>query len=128
MLNFTDLIGVPYLENGRSKETGFDCYGLAIEVEKRFGLDLEDVVYSNHNIELAEQNIPTLNVERTDKIEPGVLLQMTFFEELHIGVALNDKVFIHATRNQGVRISPIKTYKVDGFFKVVKRNGNNKPL
>lgn len=124
-MNFTDLIGVPYKDNGRSKEEGFDCYGLAIEVEKRLGYDLEDVVYSDHRIELLEESTPTLNVVETDRIEEGVLLTMTFFEELHIGVALNDKTFIHATRNQGVRISPIKCYKVEKIFKVVNKNGNN---
>lgn len=128
MLNFTDLIGVPYKDNGRSIEEGFDCYGLAIEVERRLGNELVDVVYSDHALQLVEEHLPTLNVVKTDKIETGVLLQMTFFEELHIGVAIDEKIFIHATINQGVRISPIKCYKVNGIFKVVNKNGNNQSL
>lgn len=127
MHSFTDLIGVPYKDNGRTKEEGFDCYGLAIEVEKRLGNNLDDVIYSDHRIEHLQENLPTLNVEPTDKIELGTIIQMTFFGEIHIGVAINDRMFIHATYNQGVRISPIKVYEIQGLYKVVN-NGNNQSL
>lgn len=114
---FGDLIGIPYKFNGRDK-TGLDCYGLAIEVEKRYGKNLHDVVYDNHNIELSEKNTPLLNLRKTDFIKAGTLLEIHFNNELHIGVAINSKEFIHATYNHGVKISPINAYKVVAKYEV----------
>lgn len=42
MINIDDLIGVKYKRNGRTKD-GFDCFGLAIEVSKRFGHEMPDI-------------------------------------------------------------------------------------
>ena len=42
MLEYGDLIGVPFVGNGRSKETGFDCYGLVQEMFRRAGRTLPD--------------------------------------------------------------------------------------
>lgn len=118
-LDYSDLIGVPYLTNGRTKEEGFDCYGLAIEVEKRFGKTLIDVVYQDHNIRLSDEFAPLLNIKKTDSIIGGTLLEIHIGEELHIGVAINKRDFIHATTNQGVRISPIGAYKIHAKYEVI---------
>ena len=37
MINFTDLIGVPFVNRGRDATYGLDCYGLVKEVYKRYG-------------------------------------------------------------------------------------------
>ena len=55
MIDVSDLIGVPFVEFGRDKENGLDCYGLAIEVEKRLGKDLKDVVLEKFNREKVEK-------------------------------------------------------------------------
>ena len=118
-LDIIDLIGIPYKENGRTKESGFDCYGLAIEVEKRLGKQLIDVQYENHDIELSSEYAPLLNVKKCNSIYQGVILEMHVKNELHIGVAINNKQFIHATRNQGVRISLISSYPIINKYEVV---------
>ena len=41
-INIDDLIGVPYQVNGRGNP-GYDCYGYAIEVCKRFGKTLPEI-------------------------------------------------------------------------------------
>lgn len=114
----SDLIGIPYKENGRTVE-GLDCYGLAIEVEKRLGKNLIDVCYDNHNIELSNEYAPLLNIRKIVNVYPGALLEMHIGSELHIGVALNDKLMIHATRNQGVRISQINAYPITNIYEVI---------
>lgn len=117
MIDVSDLIGLPYVENGRGPD-GFDCYGLAIEVEKRLGRTLRDAVYENHDKELSNIWKPLLNVRPSDFIREGTLLEIHVGNTLHIAVALDDKSMIHATTNQGVRISRIAAYKLAGIYEV----------
>ena len=37
--NYADLIGIPFVNRGRNKETGLDCYGLVQEFYKKFDVD-----------------------------------------------------------------------------------------
>lgn len=107
MCKIDDLIGVPYKEHGRDK-TGFDCYGLVIEISKRCGKNLPDVFYENHDLELSSEYAPLLPVKETNQIKEGVLLEMESNNALHIGIAINEKEMIHATK-RGVRINRIGT-------------------
>jgi len=109
-----DLLGVPYKDHGRDK-TGFDCYGLAIEVCRRYGYKLDDIVYENHNKELSDEYKPTLNVTPIDKPREGALLEMDYGKELHVGVCLNSREFIHMTRS-GCRISRIGALRIRGIY------------
>ena len=118
MLDVSDLIGVPYLENGRTAD-GLDCYGLAIEVERRAGKKLNDIAYSYNYAELLDEVLPSLNVKETGEPREGALVVMTIKRELHVGVFLNNRQFIHATRNQGVRISDIKLFNNFKVFEVI---------
>ena len=118
MIDVSDLIGIPYREYGRTL-SGLDCYGLAILVEKRLGKKLQDAVYENHDKELSAKYSPLLNIRKTDFIRKGVLLEFHIKNTLHIGVALNSQDMIHATTNQGVRISKIAAYKIAGIYEVL---------
>ena len=116
-----DLLGVPYKDHGRSKEEGYDCYGLAIEVARRFGYRLDDVEYNDdHDIRLADEHAPTLNITRLDAPRAGALVEMTAGNNLHIGVCLNGREFIHMTRS-GCRINRIGTIKTRGFYGIDTR-------
>ena len=46
-VSLNDLIGCKYKIHGRSKEEGFDCLGLDIEVLRRNGIEIPDVDYDN---------------------------------------------------------------------------------
>jgi len=127
-LDVSDLIGVPYLNNGRDIVNGLDCYGLVIEVEKRLGKELIDVYYDNHNEELADEYAPLLNVTEVDSIYTGVIIEMRKNGLLHLGVALDKNTMIHATTNQGVRISRVGCMPVIHLYEVNKYYGVNKRL
>ena len=119
MIQINDLLGVPYKDHGRDKK-GFDCYGLAIEVARRFGYKLNDIIYENHNIELSAQNVPTLNVTPIEAPRAGAVIEMQYGNELHIGVCLNNREFIHMTRN-GCRVNQIGIYKIRGIYGINTR-------
>lgn len=117
MIDVSDLIGIPYKDKGRDK-SGYDCYGLVIECEKRLGKHLNDVVYDNHDVSLVRENVSTLNLIKTDIITEGTVIEMHRNGELHIGFALDQKKMIHATTNQGVRISLINPKLVANIYEV----------
>lgn len=118
-LTLADLIGIPYKDKGRSL-AGLDCYGLAIAAAYIItGKALKDVIYENHAAELADEFAPTLNIKKTDEIKPGNLVEMTFNNELHIGVIVDKKTFIHATINDGVRVNNLRNAPIKNIYEVV---------
>lgn len=119
MIQLNDLLGVPYKDHGRDIN-GMDCYGLAIEVSRRYGYRLDDVLYDDHDIRLSDEHKPTLNVSPINAPEAGAIIEMQYGSELHIGVCINKREFIHMTR-AGCRISPIGVYKVRGYYGVNTR-------
>ena len=127
MIDIADLIGVPFVEFGRDIKNGLDCYGLAIEVERRLGKTLKDVALEKFDRKKVERTAPNLNVKklRLDEISEGVILEFYGLQDkrLHIAVALDKKTFIHATENQGVRISSFdssRTYlKLANVYEVI---------
>lgn len=118
MIEVADLIGIPYKDHGRDKN-GLDCYGLALLVLERMGKHLDDVIYENHDQALSLQYAPLLNVRQIDFIKEGALIEIHVKGTLHIGVVLDNKQFIHATENQGVRISRIQAYKIAAIYEVI---------
>lgn len=117
MINIDDLIGVRYKTNGRDIDTGFDCYGLAIEVEKRFGHTLPDfaeIKMKNRDIKNCEELcLQQTNVLQIDfpKTEGDVLFMKDGAGVMnHIGVYLGDGRFIHCNR-YGVHIEKVAFYK-----------------
>lgn len=110
-IDFSDLIGIPFLEFGRNPKTGLDCYGLAIEVERRYGKVLNDVALEKFDRQKVQQSLPKINVRKTGAIEEACILEFYGKKDsrLHIGIAITKDLFIQATENQGVRISSIKT-------------------
>ena len=118
MIDLSDLIGVPFVEFGRDVQNGLDCYGLAIEVEKRMGKQLKDVVLEKFDREKVVKTLPVLNVHKIKEIKEGAILEFygKLDKRLHVAVALDKRTFIHATENQGVRISSLSS--CESFLKL----------
>ena len=45
MLKYDDLIGIPYVDYGRDPHKGLDCWGLAMELYRRRGIQLPDNLF-----------------------------------------------------------------------------------
>ena len=118
-IRINDLLGIPYKDHGRDKN-GMDCYGLAIEAAKRYGYKLDDVIYDDHAVDLSDEYKPTLNVEPIDQPREGALLEMQYGDELHVGICINSREFIHMTKG-GCRINQIGVLKVRGIYGINSR-------
>ena len=114
-VNVDDLIGVRFTSHGRNSSEGFDCYGLAIEVCKRYGHELKDLWYERACPETfmnnADEVIHKHCVEETNELEEGNCI--VFFDTdgnmVHIGVMLDEEHFIHADVG-GVRVAELDSY------------------
>lgn len=117
MVFIDDLLGVAYKAGGRTK-AGYDCYGLVIEVLRRFGFDMSDL-FSDYSKEKSEMLIANeyhcvINKDKLvkkEQAEEGDIL--LFFDDrgraCHIGVYLTSDKFIHCD-SLGVRITKFSTY------------------
>ena len=113
-INIDDLIGVRYKENGRDKK-GFDCYGYAMEVEKRFGYELPEIALDAkfRKQEIREELLNKLNIVEINKAtNPSDLLLINDNKGIfsHIGVYLGNGKFTHCNI-YGVHINNIKEYE-----------------
>lgn len=117
MVDLSDLIGIPYLDHGRSK-LGYDCYGLVIEVLGRMGIEIPDFDYivPSDQIFSCDAGI-VIDSGRVKKIQGYTEGAIILFKNSrgmrnHIGVYVGDGRFIHCNRN-GVRIDPVDSYPQD---------------
>ena len=117
MLDLDDLYGCPFKLHGRDL-SGFDCYGLVIEVEKRLGRTLKDLhaEYTEDNYlqkldENAESFIKDMELIKTEQPVLGDII--LFLDKngcsVHVGVYLKRDDFIHCD-GQGVHIDNLESY------------------
>ncbi len=119
---YRDLIGCKFKTHGRTKEEGFDCYGLAIEVLRRNNIELIDVFYSDlSESEIVAQEL--FNKLHYQKLEKPEKLCIIMFKvkgrPTHVGIYLGDGQFIHATES-GVMVDYLYKWKIRvlGYYKV----------
>lgn len=122
MANYSDLLGIKFKVHGRTKEDGFDCYGLAIEVLKRNGIILEDWFYNHiYDDKLVNEIVSSINLKEIDtKKNNCIILFNVKNRPLHCGVYIGNGKFIHATENCGVRIEPLHLWenRIKGYYDV----------
>jgi len=122
MESLRDLIGKPYAIHGRGPDA-YDCYGLAIEVCRRFGKKLDDSFYDEVSAEtekrLIDDTKASLKAVRLAGPEAGAVVEFLIAgKPRHIGVCLGDGTFIHATEKLGVRTSELAAWskRIEGFY------------
>lgn len=118
-----DLIGTPFKVHGRSKEEGFDCYGLLIEIYKRQGIELPDINYKSLTEQEAVSNqLHLINrVEKIDKLENNCIIEIAVDNiPMHVGYYIGEGQFIHCREKFGTIIEPVYRWKskIMGLYKV----------
>ena len=111
-MNLESLIGVPYQENGRSPQEGFDCYGLVLYVLKE-ELRIAPEKSLDHWREYGDVIEWPTELRRYD-----VVLIRDYSEGVnHAGIAVNEFEFMHATPFcGGVVCEPISRYAHKKIF------------
>jgi cell wall-associated NlpC family hydrolase len=120
-LKYDDLLNVPYKAHGRSKEEGFDCYGLAVEMCRRAGTPLVDM-YDLAELPAERTNDYIrggVNVRRINTPKTGALAECVYRGNLHVAYIVGDGLAIHATYDKGIRVSPPQILKPVAFYEVI---------
>ena len=134
MINYTDLIGTPFKNRGRDITSGVDCYGLVIEVFKRFGHTIPEY-YADYNDIKAVNDLITgktsikSNWRKVDvnSMKVPCLLAIRFGVPQgvvnHTGVFIGNGKFIHIRENTGVCIdrinSPAWKNQIEGCYEFI---------
>lgn len=120
---YADLIGKPFELGGRGPRS-YDCYGLAMEVARRNGIDLP----AETSISAVETMAAVIKSGKPDyekcECQPlcGVSFRLRSREPAHLGVVLEDGIhFIHTTSRTAVSIQRLDKWKnrIDGFYSYV---------
>lgn len=133
MIDYSDLIGVPFKNRGRDKNTGLDCYGLVMEVYKKIGIQLPEYYADWNNVEkingIIQQEVGTslwrkvegshIPIPCVTAIRFGVPKGVVN----HTGVYVGNGKFIHIRENVGVCVdrvnSPAWKKQIEGFYEYI---------
>lgn len=132
LINYEDLIGIPFINHGRDMRTGFDCYGLVIEIYRRMGIHIpefnadwddcqkingiiqQQAVLPNWKKCVPPYPVPCLVAIRMGTA-PGIVN--------HTGVYIGKNKFIHIRAKIGVCVnridSPAWRGVIEGFYEYV---------
>lgn len=125
--NVSDLINIPFSSDGRNPQENLSCWGLVIEVQRRFGNIIPDyTIPAEASMRIAATY--ALEVDQWRKLEipePGCVIAMAidaYYPEYvqHFGVCLGD-TFIHTLMKINSHIAPMNhrfyAGKMKGFYK-----------
>lgn len=118
MIYYSDLLSCPYVDKGRDPQKGLDCYGLVIEIYKRFGFELPeytDQYKSGHDpsIGRAIKENSESDFIRLLNFPWPVPCILTFNLGVphnisnHVGVYLGGDKFIHIRERAGLGVASI---------------------
>ncbi len=133
MVKISDLIGGRFVNGGRSVVKGLDCWGLVMEVFRRYGITIPDFTvdafaYQTINA-LAGEAVETRKWEEVykpkDKDAPLVVL-MRMHPKLitHAGVFLGDNRIIHTMKSTGIITSKTTSSlqsRITGYYRLCSR-------
>lgn len=135
--NYTDLIGVSFKNRGRDIENGVDCYGLVMEVYRRFGISIPEYNADYDNIEKVNELITSKTSIKSNwrcvninNMPVPCLLAIRFGVPKgivnHTGVYIGNGKFIHIRENTGVCIdrvnSPAWHKMIEGCYEFIGDN------
>ena len=128
MIDFSSVIGVKFVNGGRTLEEGFDCWGLTMYAWKHFfNIDLPDYKISCEDASAINDqiNYSTRKADfwkRIEQPQEPCLIVMRFNSEFcnHTGTYLGYGMFLHTSERIGVRQDSINhpywKRHIEGFY------------
>jgi len=120
-MNYDKYIGLPYLDNGRTK-TGVDCWGLArLVYQGEFGIDLpsytEEYIGGTDPHIVEAVNLYKDNWQELATPNIGDLCLFNIFgEPMHVGVFIGENKFLHSRRGSDSVIESLNNTKWKNRF------------
>lgn len=122
-MSVDDLIGIPFKWGGRDR-SGYDCYGLVMELFRRSGVSLADYPSSTDERSNIETVIDALQKGWSETPKPkggGIaLFRNAHREATHVAFLLDKDRFIHVMEGHKVAIerlsNPVWDRRVVGFY------------
>lgn len=102
-VEWLDLQGLPYLENGRVGDEGIDCYGLVLELKRRDGHPIPDI-YNPEGGQEACSRIFLAHLHHWRKVEqkPGAVILIRLGRRYsHCAYVLDDYWMLHTWEHSG---------------------------
>lgn len=126
MPRFDDLIGKAFKDGGRGPDV-YDCWGLVLEVWRRFGVELPDYRISAFEEAVIDSQIRAERPKWIRQEWPAVsapsMIVIRFRSQAwanHCGVYLGEGRFIHAREKTGAHVdrveNPLWFKRIDGFY------------
>lgn len=123
-----DLIGVPFVNGGRNVAEGLDCWGLVMEVFRRYGQTIPDFTVDAFACQaidaLAGQEMETRHWEQMyepleDYVPLVALIRIHPVHISHAGVYLGQNQIIHTIQYTGCVISQRHTFgnRIEGYYR-----------
>lgn len=130
-----DLIGKPFTDGGRGPDT-YDCYGLASEIFRRYGVDLPEYSIccedaSSINAAIDGNRKTWVRCEDEPPVPSMVVMRLGSEWCNHTGVYIGHGQFIHTRERIGVHIDRIDAinwrHRIEGIYvpEWVKYGNNN---
>lgn len=116
-IKFDDLIGIPFVGLGRDPKKGLDCYGLTMEVFRRYGYEIPEYTEDTWEDANATNNFYKNSVVKWEEVkdlktlQPPILIAFSFGIKKgivnHSGVYIGNGKFIHTRQKVGCCIEKI---------------------
>ena len=128
MVNIDDLIGVPFVNGGRDVKIGLDCWGLVMEVFRRYGIEIPDFIIDAFAFRAVDTLIGEAAVSRTweEVYRPSdgdvplvVLMRLHRIYVTHAGVLLHNDRIIHTMENTNTVLTKVGLLKdkIVGYYR-----------
>jgi cell wall-associated NlpC family hydrolase len=121
MLDFQDLIGVPFQYGGRGP-SHFDCYGLLKELQRRQGKDIPDYTSPTDGTRITALFALQLHLWGQCEQSEGASVLLRIPGNTHVGYMIDKNRMIHSWEGSGgVTIERLDIWKprIRGFYRYV---------